>query len=107
MTFKELIGKRIIIYMDDLTMFSKRREDHPNHLCKVFETYQKYEISLNPKKCIFEVLKGKLLGHVISEIGISIYPDRVEALLKLQIPGSKKEMQSFFGKINFHPKVYH
>lgn len=99
--FKELIGKCIIIYMDDLTMFSKRHEDHPNHLCKIFERCQKYEISLNPKTCIFGVSKGKLLGHVIYERGISIDPNKVEALLKLQMPGNKKEMWSYFRKINF------
>lgn len=57
--------------------------------------------SLNPKKCVFRVVEGNLLGHVISERGISINPNRVEALLKLQMPRSKKEMRSFFGKTNF------
>ena len=42
-----------------------------------------------------------MLGHIISKKGISIDLDRVEALLNLQMPGSKKKMRSFFGKINF------
>ncbi|XP_057863202.1 uncharacterized mitochondrial protein AtMg00860-like [Cryptomeria japonica] len=82
-------------------VFSKKLEDHPNHLCNIFERCRKYGISLNPKKCIFGVSEGKFLGHVISEKGISIDSNRVEALLKLQTPESKKEMRSFLEKINF------
>ena len=45
--------------------------------------------------------KGKLLGHIISEVGISIDLDQVEAILKLSPLTSRKELKSFFGKINF------
>lgn len=53
--FRDLIIKCIIIYMDDLTVFSKKREDHIEDLRKVFQRCQRYGISLNPKKYIFEV----------------------------------------------------
>jgi len=65
--FKGLVGKHIIIYMDDLMVFSKRWEDHVADLRKVLQQCKDYCISLNPKKFIFGVTKGKLLGHVISE----------------------------------------
>lgn len=65
-TFKDLIGKCIIIYMDDLTIFSKRRGDYVSDLCKVFQRCREFGVSLNPKKCIFGVTEGKLLGHIIS-----------------------------------------
>ena len=45
--------------------------------------------------------KGKLLGHIISKVSISIDPNRVEAILKFSPPISRKELKSFFGKINF------
>lgn len=51
--FRELIGKCIIIYMDDLTLFSKERKDHLEDLRKIFQRCRRYGISLNPKKCIF------------------------------------------------------
>lgn len=99
--FKDLIGKCIIIFMDDLTVFSKKQGDHVSNLCKVFKKCREFGISLNPKKCIFGVTEGKLLGHVISKKGISIDPERIQAILKIQLPGNKKELKSFFGKINF------
>lgn len=87
--------------MDGLTVFSKKRGDHTTNLCKVFQRCREFGISLNPKKCIFGVTEGKLLGHIISEKGIAINLERVEAILKIQLPTSKNEIKSFFGKINF------
>lgn len=104
MEFKDLVGKCIIIYIDDLTMFSKNIEKHAADLSKVFQKCISYGVSLNLKKCVFGVSEGKLLGHIISEKGISIDPNKVESILKLTMPSSKKEMRSFFGKINFVQK---
>jgi hypothetical protein len=69
-------------------------------LSKVLKKCISYGVSLNPKKCVFGVSEGKLLGHIISECGISIDPNRVQSILKLTMLGSKKEMRSFFRKIN-------
>lgn len=98
--FWDLIGKCIIIYIDDLTFFSKNRARH-KRLRKVLKKCEKYGISLNPKKCMFGVTEQKLLGRIISEVGISIDHDEVSALVKLQPLNSKIELKSCFGKINF------
>jgi ribonuclease HI len=64
--FRDLIQKIIEIYQDDLTVVSKDRKDHLSHLRIVFERCRKYGISLNPKKSVFGIDEGKLLGHVAS-----------------------------------------
>jgi hypothetical protein len=69
-SFRDLIGKIIEIYQDDLMVVSKEINAHVSHLRKIFERCRKYGISLNPKKSIFGIDKGKLLGHVVSEEGI-------------------------------------
>lgn len=99
--FKELITKTILIYLDDLTMFSKHKEDHFDHIELVFQKFLEFRVSLNPKKCIFEVLQGKLLGHVASKDGVTIDPDHLMAIKELPLPINKKGVQSFIGKINF------
>jgi len=56
---------------------------------------------LNPKKSIFGVDEGKLLGHIVPKDGIEVDSERVEAIKKVPFLESKKHVQSFFGKINF------
>jgi hypothetical protein len=62
--FRGLINKCVVVYLDDVTFYSKR-EDHIQHLTQIFERCRKYDISLNPKKTLFGVEEGKLLGHII------------------------------------------
>ena len=88
-----LIGRSAVVYLNDITIFSKKREGHMFHLKHIFECYQKYGISLNPKKCMFTVTEGKLLGHVVSKKGISIDPERTKAIEQIPLPHNKKGMQ--------------
>ena len=100
-SFKELVGKIIKIYQDELTTFSKEISDHIIHLRQVFIRCWKYGISLNPAKSIFGVDEGNLLGHIISKDGVKVDPERVEAIKKVHLPQNLKALQSFNGQINF------
>jgi hypothetical protein len=53
-------------------VYLKNREEHIQHLTHIFERSKKYGVYLNPKKTIFGVEEGKLLGHIISQVGICI-----------------------------------
>jgi hypothetical protein len=95
------VGERdnfLVIYLDDLTIFSKSDEDHLIHLKQTFEKCCKFGLSLNPKKYHFAMQEGKLLGHIVSRDGIKIDPKRVEAIDTINIPRNVKEIQSLLGK---------
>jgi hypothetical protein len=91
----------VVIYLDDITVFSKTDKEHCCHLKRVFLKCRRYGLSLNPKKSLFAKKEGKLLGHIVSAEGVRIDPDRVEAIQALSLPRSKKEVQAFLGKVNF------
>jgi hypothetical protein len=93
--------KFVIIYLDDLTVFSKSDAKHLTHLKQTFEKCRKFSLSLNPNKSHFAMQEGKLLGHIVSRDGIKIDPKRVKAIDTINIPRNVKEIQSFLGKINF------
>ena len=93
--------KFVVIYLDDITVFSQSDDEHLKHLRQTFQKCRKFGLSLNPKKSHFAVQEGKLLGHLVSTDGIRIDPKRVKAILKISLPKSKKDVQSFIGKINF------
>ena len=100
-TFKGLINKSVVIYLDDITVYSKKRSDHLKDLKQIFQRSLRYGISLNPKKYFFTLSEGKLLGFIVSKYGIHIEPDRIKEISKISMPHNKKSMQSFLGKINF------
>ena len=91
----------VLIYLDDLTVYSNNHEEHLQHLRRVFLKCRQFGISLNPKKSQFDLREGKLLGHIVSAKGVKIDPVRVEAIQMFSIPSSKRDNQSFPGKINF------
>jgi hypothetical protein len=91
----------VVIYLDDITVFSRSDEEHRCHLRKVFSKCRRFGLSLNPKKSLFAMQEGKLLGHILSAEGVRIDPNKVEAIQALSLPRSKKEVQAFLGKINF------
>lgn len=96
--FAEENDKFVVIYFDDITVFSQSQEDHLKHLERVLEKCRRFGISLNPKKSNFFVDEGNLLGHIVSKDGIKIDPNKVSAILKMDIPRNKKEVQSFISK---------
>jgi len=72
--FAKEIHDFLMICLDDITVFSKSDQQHLDHLRQVFLKCRKYGISLNPKKSLFNLEEGKLLGHIISKDGIRIDP---------------------------------
>ena len=54
------------VYIDDMLVKSKKRSDHTQHLHEAFELLRKYNMKLNPLKCVFEVSSGKFLGFMVT-----------------------------------------
>jgi hypothetical protein len=89
------IGERnqfVVIYMDDITIFSRSDKEHFCHLRKAFLKCRRFGLSLNPKKSLVSMKEGNFLGHIVSIEGVRIDPSRVEAIKMLSLPRSKKEV---------------
>ena len=89
------IGERdkfVVIYLDESTVFSKSDKENCEHLKNVFLKCKKFGLSLNPKKSLFSMKEGKLLGHILSAEGFMIDSSRVEAIQTFSLPRSKKEV---------------
>jgi predicted phosphatase len=100
----DFVGERdkfVVIYLDDLTVFSKSDAEHLVHLKQTFKKCRKFGLSLNPKKSHFAMQEGKLLDHIVSKEGIKINPKRIKAIDTINIPRNVKQIQSLLGKINF------
>ena len=99
--FAEEKDKLVVVYLDDITVFSRREEDHLRHLEKIMLKCRRFVISLNPTKSIFYLTSRNFLGHIISKYVINIEPNRVNAIQKVDLPRSRKEIESFLARVNF------
>ncbi|RVW12176.1 Transposon Ty3-G Gag-Pol polyprotein [Vitis vinifera] len=72
--------------------------DHLAALERFFERIWKLRLRLNPKKCTFRVTFGKLLGHMVSERGIEVDPDKIKVILDMLVPRTEKEIRGFLGR---------
>ena len=78
---------------------SIREDDHLNNLQETFDILRSYNMKLNPSKCAFEVTVGKFLGFMVSQRGIEVNLEKIQAILELAPPKTAKEVQSLNGKI--------
>lgn len=100
LSFGHLRDKIIVVYLDDLTLFSRKRKHHVQDLRKFLMRCREHGVSLNPKKSIFGVTEGKLLGHIVSQ-GVKVDPQRVKVIQQLSLPSNRNGVRSFFGHVNF------
>ena len=79
--------------MDGIVINSKLKTDLITDLTETFTNLHKYRIKLNPEKCVFGVLAGKLLGFIISERDIEVNPKKIKAIDALKQPENLHDMQ--------------
>jgi hypothetical protein len=99
--FHDLLGIMLEIYIDDVIVKSDSMDSQLADLCLALERMCRYGLKMNPLKCVFGVLAGKLLGFIIHEHGIEIDSNKTEAFNKVQPPQSKNHMQKVLGKLNY------
>ena len=75
------ISRNVEAYMDDIVVKSRKGSDLLTDLAETFASLRRYDIKLNPSKCTFGVLGGKLLGFLVFERGIDANPEKVGAIL--------------------------
>ena len=87
------------VFVDDMLVKSKDEANHLDNLKETFSTLCKYNMKLNPAKCVFAITSGKLLGFMVSQQGIEANPDKVKAIIEVKSPKIVKEVQSLIGKV--------
>ncbi|XP_021752865.1 uncharacterized protein LOC110718341 [Chenopodium quinoa] len=97
----DLIHDIVEVYVDDMIVKSHDRETHLDALKSFFDRIRKYNLRLNPQKCVFGVTSGKILGFVVSQDGIKVDSDKVKAIQELPPPRTEKEIRGFLGRIQY------
>ena len=99
---RSVIGKICLVYLDDIIVFAKTREEHLANLERIFNLLKEADLKLGLSKCKFMCESVNYLGHVISAKGITPDPEKIEKLRNYKRPTTIVEIQSFLGLASYY-----
>jgi hypothetical protein len=101
---KDFIGKFMVVYLDDILIFSKTKEEHLRHPTLVMRRLQQEKLLINLKKSSFMKIELIYLGFVISSNELKMDPEKVKVIRDWSSPRSMFEVRSFHGLASFYRK---
>ena len=100
--FEEYLDKFVIVFIDDILVYSRTKQEHEVHLRLVLQRLQEKKLYAKFKKCEFWLEKVSFLGHMVSREGISVDPSKVEAVSQWKRPNNATEIRSFLGLAGYY-----
>ena len=89
---KPFLDRSVIVFIDDILIYSKNEEEHGKHLQEVLEVLKKEKLYAKFSKCDFWIREVQFLGHVVNREGIQVDPSKIEAVMKWETPKSPTEI---------------
>ena len=102
--FSPYLDKFVIVFIDDILVYSGSPEEHAEHLWTVLQILKERQLYAKFSKCQFWLDKVAFLGHVISAKGISVDPQKIEAIVNWKPPTNVSEVRSFLGLAGYYRK---
>ncbi|KAK3535520.1 hypothetical protein QTP70_016934 [Hemibagrus guttatus] len=100
--FRDLLGRGVIAYIDDILVYSTSMEDHVRQVREVLARLQRHHLFVKLEKCDFHRTTVAFLGYVISPRGVEMDTNKVRAVSEWPAPATIKELQWFLGFANFY-----
>lgn len=100
--FRPYLRQFVLVFFDDILMFSKNPQEHAYHLRLVLEKLQQHQLYANRKKCEFGCLSIEYLGHVISANGVEAEKAKIVAMTEWPIPRNIKALKGFLGLTGYY-----
>jgi len=100
--FKPFLDKFVIVFIDDILIYSRTQEEHAEHLRLVLSVLREKQLYAKLSKCEFWMDEVQFLGYVISAEGITVDPTKVEVVVKWESPKSTTKIRSFVGLAGYY-----
>jgi len=100
--FNKYLDQFVLIFIDDILIYSKIEEKHLLHLRTVLQTLREHQLYAKLEKCEFFKTEIQYLGHVISKDGIAIDPKKVKAISDWPVPKDMADVRSFMGLTSYY-----
>ena len=101
-TFQPYLDDFVVVFIDDILVYSKNEDDHVDHCRKVFQKLRESKLFCKKKKCSFLEKEVEFLGHIIDAQGCRVDPKKIEAVKNWPDLQSQEEVQRFLGFCNFY-----
>jgi hypothetical protein len=100
--FRNYLDKFFIVFLDDILVYSKSKEEHEQHLRMVLQVLREHQLYAKLRKFSFYQRQIHYLGHIILEEGIFVDPKKVEAIQEWSVPRNVTEFRSFMGLVGYY-----
>jgi hypothetical protein len=100
--FREYVDKFVVVFIDDILVFSRNEEEHEEHLRLVLQKLREYQLYAKFSKCEFWLKEVSLLGHIITDGGIVVDQSKVQDVLNWNPPKNVPEIRSFLGLAGYY-----
>ncbi|KAJ9520558.1 hypothetical protein QJQ45_007406 [Haematococcus lacustris] len=100
--FRQELDDHVIVYLDDILIFSRTHEEHARHLDRVLSLLRQHKLYAKLSKCEFGRSQTQFLGHIITSTGIACDPNKVVAINSWPVPTTVHEVRSFLGLANYY-----
>ena len=100
--FQSYVDQFVVVFIDDILVYLKDRENHDTHLRVALETLRKEYLYAKLSKCEFWLNEVSFLGHIVSKEGIRVDPKKIEVVFKWKPPRNVTEVHSFLGLVGYY-----
>jgi hypothetical protein len=97
LVFMSELDKFVVVFIDDILVYSKSEEEHVGHLHVVLQRLREHRLYVKLSKCDFWLKEIKFLGHTISQAGIAVNPDKVQEVMNWKPPTTVRQIRCFLG----------
>ena len=102
--FMDELDKFVVVFIDDILIYSKSVQEHEQHLRVVLEKLKAHKLYAKFSKCEFWLEKVAFLGHILTAEGVAVDPEKVEAVSNWQQPTNVSEIRSFLGLAGYYQR---
>ena len=104
--FKPILIKFVLVFFDDILIYSRSWKDHVQHVDRVLKLLQEKQLYEKTSKCFFGVQEVEYLGHIVSHEGVKVDPNKIKSIKEWKFPTTRKKLQGFLRLTWYYRKFF-